>query len=132
MASRSVSVTKLSPLSANSSGRAFSSAVRHFREGWTPATQENLREARRFVQNLRANGGTNIEGALSAVTDVPETDERLSLIVFLTDGLPSVGEQRPDQLAELAAARRGDHRTPGGADHRVDDLQKCIMILEQR
>jgi len=30
---------------------AFSSTVRHFREGYTPATRENLLEARRFVQN---------------------------------------------------------------------------------
>jgi len=112
---------------------AFSSSVRHFREGYTPATRENLLEARRFVQNLRANGGTNIEGALSAVTDVPETDERLSLFVFLTDGLPSVGEQRPEQLAELAAARRGDARIfTFGIGHDVNTFLLDRLAVEGR
>ncbi len=112
---------------------AFSSTVRHFREGYTPATRENLLEARRFVQNLRANGGTNIEGALNAVTDVPETDERLSLFVFLTDGLPSVGEQQPEQLAELAAARRGDARIfTFGIGHDVNTYLLDRLAVEGR
>ncbi len=112
---------------------AFSSTVRHFREGYTPATRENLLEARRFVQNLRANGGTNIEGALNAVTDVPETDERLSLIVFLTDGLPSVGEQQPEQLAALAAARRGNARIfTFGIGHDVNTYLLDRLAVEGR
>lgn len=89
---------------------AFSSGVRHFREGWAPATQNALREARAFVDNLQADGGTNIAGALDAVlgTSVPES--RLPIILFLTDGLPSVGEQQPDRIASQAAGRIGRAR----------------------
>jgi Ca-activated chloride channel family protein len=89
---------------------AFSSGVRHFRDGWAPATQEALREARAFVDNLQADGGTNIAGALDAVlgTSVPES--RLPIILFLTDGIPSVGEQQPDRIASQAAGRIGRAR----------------------
>jgi Ca-activated chloride channel family protein len=89
---------------------AFSSGVRHFRDGWAPATQDALREARAFVDNLQADGGTNIAGALDAVlgTSVPES--RLPIILFLTDGIPSVGEQQPDRIASQAAGRIGRAR----------------------
>jgi Ca-activated chloride channel homolog len=39
---------------------AFSSAVRPWREDWSPATPARLREARRWIDGLRADGGTNI------------------------------------------------------------------------
>lgn len=89
---------------------AFSSTVRRFREGWSPATPEPLDAARTFVRNLRANGGTNIEGSLQALRHGDVGDDRLPIVVFLTDGLPSVGERRPEQLAQLAAIGRGDAR----------------------
>lgn len=89
---------------------AFSSGVRHFRDGWAPATADALREARAFVDNLQADGGTNISGALDAVlgTSVPES--RLPIILFLTDGIPSVGEQQPDRIAAQASGRIGRAR----------------------
>lgn len=84
---------------------AFSSAVRHFRQGFVAATPENLAAARRFAENLNATGGTNIAGALDAVLDQAPSEERLPIIIFLTDGIPSVGEQAPDRIAETAASR---------------------------
>lgn len=89
---------------------AFSSRVRGFRPDLVPATPANLSAAREFAAGLIANGGTNIEAALNAVL-TPATDpERLSIILFLTDGLPSIGEQAPDRLAEGAASRIGSRR----------------------
>ena len=32
------------------------------------------------------------------------------MVLFLTDGLPSVGEQDPERIAELVDRRRGDTR----------------------
>ena len=89
---------------------AFSSAVRNFRPGFVPATEENIAAARRFAENLTANGGTNIEGALNAVLDRAPAEERLPIIIFLTDGIPSVGEQAPDRIAEAAGSRIGRNR----------------------
>ena len=42
----------------------FSTDVREFREGWTPATESNLAAARRYLDALAAEGSTNISGAL--------------------------------------------------------------------
>lgn len=89
---------------------AFSSGVRHFRDGWAPVTPETLREARAFVDGLEADGGTNIAGALDAVLGGTVAQDRLPIVLFLTDGVPSVGEQRPDRIAALAAGRIGRAR----------------------
>jgi Ca-activated chloride channel family protein len=89
---------------------AFSSHVRRFRDGFIPATRDNLAAAREFVDGLGADGGTNIAGALEAALDTPGDGERLSMVVFMTDGLPSIGEQAPDHIAEEAAARIGRTR----------------------
>ena len=88
----------------------FASAVRPFREGLAPATPEHLAAAREFIDGLGAEGGTNIAGAMEAALARPADAERLSLVVLVTDGLPSVGEQAPDRIAEAAAARAGAAR----------------------
>jgi Ca-activated chloride channel homolog len=89
---------------------AFSGAVTSFRDGFTPATAENLRTARSFVAQLTASGGTNIRGALEAVLGSAVAEERLALVLFLTDGLPTVGEQAPDRIADYAATHVGRAR----------------------
>ncbi|MEO8138609.1 MAG: VIT domain-containing protein [Gemmatimonadota bacterium] len=89
---------------------AFSSGVRNFRDGWAPVTPETLRDARTFIDALEADGGTNISGALDAVLGASVAEGRLPIILFLTDGVPSVGEQQPDRIAALAAGRIGRAR----------------------
>ena len=89
---------------------AFSSRVRPFRDSFVPATRGNLAEAREFIDALAAEGGTNIAGALEVALQIPPSEDRLSFILFMTDGLPSIGEQAPDLLAEQAAARIGRSR----------------------
>jgi Ca-activated chloride channel family protein len=88
----------------------FSSAVRPFRESLTPATEANVAAAREFIDGLGAEGGTNISGAMDAALAESADPERLSLVVLVTDGLPSVGEQAPDRIAEAAAVRAGGTR----------------------
>jgi Ca-activated chloride channel family protein len=99
---------------------AFSTAIRPFHEGFVSATPEMLREARRFVSGLEAGGGTNIAGALDASLG-GEAPDHLPLLVFLTDGMPSVGEQAPDKIAATAGARIGRTRVfPVGIGHDVN------------
>jgi Ca-activated chloride channel family protein len=89
---------------------AFASGVRRFRETFVPATPENLTSAREFIDGLGADGGTNIAGALDAALDSPGDAERLAIILFLTDGIPSIGELAPDRIAERIVARIGRTR----------------------
>ncbi len=71
----------------------FSHEAVTFRDSLVPAGSENVRAARKFVQHLSAGGGTNINDALlAALAAAPEGDAgRPYLIVFLTDGLPTIG-----------------------------------------
>jgi Ca-activated chloride channel family protein len=84
--------------------------VNSFRDGFVSATPENIRAARRYLDALRAEGSTNISGALEEALDIRSDGERLPLIVFLTDGEPTVGVRNPDEIAAIAARRRGDAR----------------------
>jgi Ca-activated chloride channel family protein len=89
---------------------AFSTRVTPFRDTFLPATGENLEAARRWVDALNADGGTNIAGALEAALGQGTPGERLPIIVFVTDGQPSVGEQAPDRIATMAGGRIGRAR----------------------
>jgi Ca-activated chloride channel homolog len=89
---------------------AFSSAVRRFRDGFVPADRQNLADAREFIDGLGAEGGTNIAGALEAALESRTDPERLAMVLFVTDGLPSVGEQAPDRIADQAAGHIGRTR----------------------
>jgi Ca-activated chloride channel family protein len=89
---------------------AFSSGVRSYAATWTRATSAAVAEAREWVDQLTANGGTNIEGALAEAFRVPPGEGRLPIVLFLTDGLPSVGEQNPEQIAARADRERGTAR----------------------
>ena len=53
-----------------------------------------------FVQALRPNGGTNINDALLAAFKQFDSSDRPKLIVFLTDGLPTVGETNAQRIVE--------------------------------
>jgi Ca-activated chloride channel homolog len=89
---------------------AFSSAVRPWREEWTRASREELRDARRWADALRAEGGTDIHGALEAAFQAASPAARLPIVVFMTDGMPTVGETRPERIAAMAESRRGRAR----------------------
>jgi Ca-activated chloride channel homolog len=59
-----------------------------------------------FIKQLRPVGGTNINGALTAALKMFERSERPRLLVFLTDGLPTVGETSPERIVENARRER--------------------------
>jgi Ca-activated chloride channel homolog len=89
---------------------AFSNRVQPWRSGWTPATREELRRAREWADDLRAEGGTDINAALEAALRAETPESRLPIIIFMTDGLPTNGETRVDRIVAMAEARRGRAR----------------------
>ncbi|HLA14021.1 MAG TPA: VIT domain-containing protein, partial [Gemmatimonadaceae bacterium] len=88
----------------------FSSDVRTFRDDFTSATRGNIRAAERYIDDLEAQGSTNISGALDEALSVPQRRGRLSIVLFMTDGLPTVGERDGDAIASAVAKRRGSRR----------------------
>jgi len=88
----------------------FSTDVRTFREELSVASASNLAAASRYVESLDASGSTNISGALAEALRPVESAGRLALVLFVTDGEPTVGERDPETIAIQAARNRGGRR----------------------
>lgn len=89
---------------------AFSSDVRDFADGWSSVTAESMRRAEAWLDGLAATGGTNIAAALARGLEEASPPARLGLLLFLTDGAPTVGERNAATLAAYAAEHRGTRR----------------------
>src|SRR5437879_3763780 len=80
----------------------FSSDVRRYAPGWTDASGEHVRDAQQWVRASSAEGGTNIAGALGEAFAAAPAEGALGVVVFLTDGMPTVGETDPERIATAA------------------------------
>ncbi|MCJ7620571.1 MAG: VWA domain-containing protein, partial [Anaerolineae bacterium] len=74
---------------------AFSTGVTIFQQELEPATRSD--GAWRFIDDLRAVGGTNIDLALEEALTMAD-GERPQIIIFLTDGLPTEGVTEEDTI----------------------------------
>jgi Ca-activated chloride channel family protein len=79
---------------------AFSTGIKQYARSLQPAGQRD--DAARFVRDLQAAGGTDINRALLEALDQADP-ERPQLIILLTDGLPTEGETNPDRILKNAA-----------------------------
>jgi Ca-activated chloride channel family protein len=84
----------------------FNSTTRALYHQSVAADAVNIRHARKFVQGLDANGGTEMRPALRLALDSAGTEAHLRQIVFITDG--SVGNE--DELYAMIETRLGDAR----------------------
>ena len=77
--------------------------------GLIEANEQGLARGEAFVKALRPNGGTNInQSLLAALRQFSESDrERPKMIVFMTDGLPTVDVTNPGRIIDnVRQARR--------------------------
>jgi Ca-activated chloride channel family protein len=108
----------------------FSSDVRTFRDDFSTANRENIRAAERYLDQLDAQGSTNISGALDEALSAPVQAGRIPIILFLTDGQPTVGERDASVIAGNVARQRGSRRlfTFGvGADLNVSLIEQLAL-----
>ncbi len=71
----------------------YSDSVASFAPAPVEKTSASAAQARSYIEALQANGGTNIHDALlEALRPVPPAGA-VPMILFLTDGLPTVGER---------------------------------------
>ena len=84
----------------------FNSITRPMWPDALPATAANVEAARHWVLRLKADGGTEMAGALSFALGGRETPGVLRQVVFITDG--AVGNE--DQLFKLIARKLGGTR----------------------
>jgi len=88
---------------------AYSNGVIPLWDAPKRVTPDTRKEAMDFVETLRAMGGTNIDGALQLALRQPPTDGLPRLVLFLTDGRPTMGETTDtDEIVKRAAALNKD------------------------
>lgn len=85
---------------------SFSHEPRKFRDALVSADKSAVGDARSFVDQLRANGGTNIHDALLAALELATTSDsdRPFFVVFMTDGLPTIGTIDVDAILKAVSA----------------------------
>jgi Ca-activated chloride channel family protein len=71
---------------------AFGSDVKLWQEGLVPASEANVDDAVKFLKDIPARGGTNINDALlQALAQLNPDSYHPQMVIFLTDGAPTVG-----------------------------------------
>jgi Ca-activated chloride channel homolog len=69
-----------------------------FRE-LVPADSDHRKRANGFIDDFKPIGGTAIADALQSALKVqPDKSDRPFVVIFLTDGLPTVGTRNPDEI----------------------------------
>ena len=86
----------------------YSDHVEKLFEGLEPASSTNRDSARSTVSSLTADGGTDINTALETGAAMLRPDGRPTYVIFLTDGLPTVGETDINSIIGNAGAALQD------------------------
>ena len=82
---------------------AYDSEIETFAPELQRQNKSSRDKALGFIESIFAGGSTNIDGALNAALDMLQDDETPNYVVFLTDGIPTVGETNIARIVDNAA-----------------------------
>ncbi len=75
------------------------------------ADKQNINEAKRFIDDFQAIGGTNIEEAFNLASKNYTKSNHPHFVVFLTDGKPTIGEMNDEKLVKrILSATKSNSR----------------------
>ncbi|MBN1517430.1 VWA domain-containing protein [Candidatus Sumerlaeota bacterium] len=77
---------------------AFSTEAEAFHEDFVEPTDNWRKRADDWIDKLRPSGGTNIDEALALAIKHEADKGRLHMVLFITDGLPTIGVTNADQI----------------------------------
>jgi Ca-activated chloride channel family protein len=80
----------------------YDSTVESFRPELQRADEATIKAALGFTDGLYVGGGTNIDGALQTALSQLADPKRPNYVLFLTDGIPTVGEVNEQKIAAKA------------------------------
>src|SRR5262249_3544173 len=85
----------------------FATTVNRYKDNLVAAEADQIAQAKKWVDELEATGGTAIDGALASAQELRDTKEegRSFTIVFFTDGQPTIGETDVDKIMKSTLAR---------------------------
>lgn len=86
---------------------AYDSAVETFRPELQRADEATVKAAVGYADGLFAGGGTNIDGAMQTSLKMLADKSRPNYVLFLTDGLPTVGETNEMTITRNATSANG-------------------------
>ena len=81
---------------------AYDGNVESFRPELEKYNDETRKAAIGFVEGIYPGGGTNIHGSLTAALGQLKDNSRPNYILFLTDGLPTIGVTNEGQICQAA------------------------------
>jgi Ca-activated chloride channel family protein len=113
----------------------FSTEAEPLFGGMKPATADNVKKAGEFAAGLHAAGGTAIdEAVLKGLEEVKGGGGNgLRMIVFMTDGQPTVGESNPDViLKHMGAQAAGVRMFTWGVGTDVNTKLLDLMTAQTR
>jgi Ca-activated chloride channel family protein len=114
---------------------AFNDNLRPFQPSLVKYNKDARDEALRFAESVTAEGGTNIHDAIRlALSQMPENG-RPNVVIFLTDGIPTIGAVRETGAilkAVKAANERGARLFVFGVGHDVDAKFLDRLALQNR
>lgn len=84
----------------------YSDSINSFAEKPVIKTVQTIAEARKYIKAITAGGGTNINDSLQEALRPRPTEGMLPMVLFMTDGLPTVGER--SEVAIREAAKSGN------------------------
>jgi len=88
----------------------YSHTVSKFSKAAVIRSEKTVKQAREYLISLRPNGGTNIYDSLVESLRQEPRDDMLPLVLFLTDGLPTVGNTSEVAIRELVEKFNEHHR----------------------
>ncbi|MCA9562840.1 MAG: VWA domain-containing protein, partial [Myxococcales bacterium] len=86
----------------------FSTTTRSLFPNLSEANPDNIQRAETFIAEMRAAGGTAIEEALSVALRQESASDRPHMVIFITDGLPTVGETASDRLLTMVRGQNNE------------------------
>lgn len=86
----------------------FSTEAESLFNALKPANTGTRSKAKSFINELRAIGGTNIEEALAGALKINKSGKRPYIIVFITDGKPTIGETDEDKIVRMIKEKNTD------------------------
>ena len=78
----------------------FATEAAPYKDGLLAVTPQEIEKALKFIDDeIEARGGTNIEEALRFALDMmPKNNERPFMVIFITDGKPTIGMTEPEEI----------------------------------
>jgi len=83
----------------------YNEAVEKFSTEPVALDEKARSQAHQFLNHVRVSGGTNIDAALQAALSQETAPGFLPMVLFLTDGLPTIGETSEKTIRETAARK---------------------------